>query len=200
MENIQALLIIKFRGNVIMKFEIFGREFEFFTSERQYEKFFAYLNEYLIKPPVLILLMIIILYLLCVYFLRRFEKQELADKLKSGYPVLYFGVIVAIYLLGRESSGQSFRFEFDNWLNGATQFHETMILTFIINMLVFLGYGFVLQKYWRSKKRNVLLVMISALFIEEMQYFLSRGIGSVTDFVAFTIGGVMGVFLCRKTN
>lgn len=176
-----------------MELEILGRKFEFFTSERQYEKFFAYLNEYLIKPPVLILIMIIILYLVCVYFLRRLEKQELADRLKLGYPVLCFGVIVAIYLLDREPSGQSFRFEFDNWLNGATQFHETMILTFIINMVVFLVYGFVLQKYWRSKKRNVLLVVISALLIEEMQYFLSRGVGSMTDLVAFIIGGVMGI-------
>lgn len=181
-----------------MELEFFGRTFEFFTSERQYDKFFTYLNEYLIKPPVLIMSMIIILYLLCVYFLGRVEKQEFADKLKLGYPMLYMGLIVTVYLLGRKSTEREFRFEFDNWLNGVTQFHETMILTFIIDMVVFLGYGFVLQKYWRSKKRNVLLVMISALFIEEMQYFLSRGVGSVTDFVAFTIGGVIGVFLCRK--
>lgn len=68
----------------------------------------------------------------------------------------------------------------------------------LLNVLVFIPFGFLLSKvsslkpYW-----NILIALGLSLFYEVMQYILAIGVSDVTDLITNTAGGAIGIALAR---
>jgi len=179
-----------------MEFEILGKKFDLFTEERQYEKFREYVDEYVLKPSMLIMLLVTIAFIVLLICIKK--NADLYDRVKRTTPFVYMGWLVSFYVLDRTKAGHSVKLTLDSWLHMEDKLHESRIITSVLNVVIFLVFAVIVQYYWNNRIRNVLIVVIVGLLIEEAQFIVGVGDASVSDMLAYVIGGILGNLMCRK--
>ena len=73
-----------------------------------------------------------------------------------------------------------------------------LILTdreFMNNIWLFIPLGEILYQVFRSRKVVIIPILLS-LLIETLQYSLDIGLFELSDFLAYCIGGILGIILC----
>lgn len=179
-----------------MKFEIFGRKFEFFSSLRQWEKLKALCAEYILHPAVICAVGLLFLYFILYFYMRAKHKSALLEKIRLFAPVLYLFCIIALSLLNRTPGTRGdFHFFFDFIFAGTTYFHETRVLMAILDFLYYIPYGFLLR--WSNPHIRaygaVGLASLTAFAIEILQWLFALGVGTAEHWLICTFGAVIGV-------
>lgn len=181
-----------------MQFNLFGRTFYFLANAGQFEKVINMIEHYFIKPEVLVLLIILV-----VYFEFRFaafvlKKEKLRGALRKIAPWVYLMVILGLTVFNRTPGYREIRLRPDAVLAGSGNYHESSILTALFNILFYVPYGFLLYKWGKYKKpyiTSALIAIVTAIGSEALQYLLARGVTTLEDVVLNTLGGCIGAAL-----
>lgn len=177
-----------------MSFNLFGKTFYFLSDERQIEKAIDMLEKYIFKPEIIVLLLILALYfVVCLIAKIRKEKNAL-NILKRISPWVYLLVILGITVLNRTPGDREIRLYHDAWFtqNG---FHESNVLGFMFNLVLYIPYGFLLAKCLKKNPVTIAVVVVTSFIIEALQYIFMRGVTAIDDLVANIVGGICGILL-----
>lgn len=178
-----------------MKFNLFGRTFYFLADANQQEKAIMMLEKYIFKPENLILLTFLVIYIIALIVAKIKNNVNLINLLKKVSPWVYLVVILGITILNRTSGDREIRFYHDVWFT-PTGFHESNVLGFLFNLMIYIPFGYLLYMFLSSSKKWLLtigVVFMSSIMIEIMQYVFARGVTAIDDLIANAIGGVVGL-------
>lgn len=177
-----------------MRFNLFGRTFSFLAETNQQEKAIMMIEKYIFKPEVLIVLTILAIYLIAFVVAKTKKNKKVINVLKKISPWVYLLVILGITVLNRTPGDREIRLYHDAWFtqNG---FHESNVLGFMFNLVLYIPYGWLLVKHLKNNLSGMGIIIITSLLIEVMQYVMMRGVTSIDDLVANTLGGVIGLGL-----
>lgn len=178
-----------------MKFVFFGRSFDFLTNDAQYEKLQGFLKMFLLKPAALAAIVLLLLYVCLAVFFRITEKRERLRAMLDLAPYIYYLIILFLAVISRDGGVRVVRWTFDSWFAGSSAFHESNVLSFLLDIIVFMPLGILLKWRMQKRKNSVVCVVGLAFLIEILQFIFARGIASVSNFTAFAAGGVLGVLL-----
>ena len=138
--------------------------------------------------------------LTCVYIIalivgKTTRKPKVLNVLYAIAPWVYLIIIALFLLFNRTEASRQIRLSFESWTAGAEAYHESNIIMFAANFTLFFPFGFLLQ--WRFKDfiLSGSIVVIVGFTMEALQFAFARGVASLSDFVAYSLGGIMGV-LC----
>jgi hypothetical protein len=189
-----------------MQFQLFNRTFYFFAEGRQFLKAIDMVEQYLIKPVVLFLLIILIIYFEFRFGAFLFKKEKLRNVLVMMSPWIYLLVILTLTIFNREVGERTFRV-FDPWTGGEDGYHETRIIEAMLNLFFYIPYGFLLYKWGKYKRRyltTIGIALVTSALTELLQLALARGVCSFDDIVMNTIGAFIGasiaVIFSKKRN
>lgn len=66
----------------------------------------------------------------------------------------------------------------------------------MVNLILFVPLGMYLKYLFKDKKiLNVLVIILTSLFYEVLQYIFHIGVSDITDIIINVIGGVIGILL-----
>ena len=188
-----------------MEVEILGRTFRFFSSGMQIEKAIRMLEKYFLNPRVIIVLIILGLYLCFRFGAFVLKKQKMRNVLITLSPWVYLIIILGITIFNREPTGvRELRLVPDAWFAGKENYHESNVITAVLDMILYIPYGFLLYKRVVKRKKyigTVMIIFITSFFIEALQYIFALGVASSEDFVMNLIGGFIGAAIgvfCKK--
>ncbi len=174
-----------------MKFNLFGRQFSFLSDINQQQKAMQMLEKYVLKPEFVILFVILFAYFTALLIAKIKKADKLCNKLKSISPWVYLLVVLWITVLNRSSGEREIRLAFDNWFT-PTGFHETNVLGFLFNLVMYIPFGYLLIKYTKATVA-ITSVILSSFVIEALQYILARGVTAIDDLAANIVGGIIGI-------
>lgn len=189
-----------------MQFNFFGRTFYFFAEQRQFLKSLNILETYFIKPVVLALIIILVIYFELRMGAFLFKKEKLKSVLRKMSPWIYLLVILTLTVFNRQSGERTFRL-FESWIAGEENYHESTIIDNVFNLLFYIPYGFLLYKWGKYEKKYlkvVGIVLITSVLTEMLQFALAKGVCSVGDVLMNLAGGIIGatfaVIFTRKKS
>jgi glycopeptide antibiotics resistance protein len=83
--------------------------------------------------------------------------------------------------------------------NSATVLHAFALSNLLGNIVLFIPLGAYITLFRRGKGlwMNTLWIFITSVAVEIIQYAFKRGIGDIDDVILNTIGGFIGILLCR---
>ena len=177
-----------------MRFNLFGRTFSFLADPNQQEKAMAMLEKYIFKPEIIVLLTVLAIYLI-VFLVAKIKKHEKSlNVLRKMSPWMYLFIILGITILNRTPGDREIRLYHDLWIteNG---FHESNVLGFLFNLVLCIPYGWLLTRHLKTRVVSVIIIVVTSLSIEIMQYIFARGVTAIDDLISNTIGGLLGLFL-----
>lgn len=178
-----------------MQFNVLGHEFYFLSDERQIGKAMKMLEIYVFKPEIIILFIAVLAYFIARIIAKTGKKEKLLLVLKKISPWLYLAVILGITVFNRSAGIREIRLTHDNWFT-AIGFHESNVLGFLFNVILYIPYGYLLAKWLRVKNSYIIdfiVIVGTSLMAEALQYILARGITSIDDLLSNIIGGFMGI-------
>lgn len=197
-----------------MSFDTINRKFFFFSNVEQWNKFKRFVIAYFTGPKMILVMITLIL---CFVFIFAALKRKKVPQKYRLFKLLalacYFLTILILSVFSRNfGTVRELRITFDPWFAGDNSFHESNILISLINCLYFIPFGILLR--WQNKKRffiliTFLIIILTSLFVEGLQYLLMCGVASISDAVSYIIGGIIGAAVmsiaqavsCRhKTN
>lgn len=180
-----------------MNFDFFGRTFYFLADKQQMDKAIDMLEKYFIKPEVLILLIILVVYLEFRFAAFVLKKERLRSVLRKMSPWVYLLFILGLTVFNRSAGMREIRILPDALIT-ANGFHESNVLTDLVNLVFYVPYGFLLYKWGKYKRQYITvsaIVLGTSLLSEILQYVLSRGVTATDDLIMNLIGGCLGAAL-----
>lgn len=181
-----------------MKFSLFGRTFYFLSDARQIDKAINILEKYFIKPEVLVLLIVFVVYFVIRFAARVLNKEKLRNILRKISPWIYLFFILGLTVLNRDVGTREIRVLPDAWFAGEENYHESNIIVALFNIVFYIPYGFILYRWSKFKRLYITTVVIvfgTSLLTEVLQYVLARGISTVEDVGMNVIGGCIGALI-----
>lgn len=181
-----------------MKFYIFGREFYFFASEAQFNKFIDFVSGYAINPAVISSVIVVIFYgVLLIYFKKRKMPYHYRSFKKLQFViVLYF--IIAFSFLNRTEHTRYVMILIPDVTAGGDYYHESMILLFTLNVIMYAPYGYYLAVFYGrelSVRKVYLTVVPTSLAVEVGQYIFAAGYSTSAEVIASFCGASIGILL-----
>lgn len=80
-------------------------------------------------------------------------------------------------------------------------FKANTIKETLVNLITFIPLGMYLQYLFKDKKTlNILIIILTSLFYEILQYTFHIGVSDITDIIMNTTGGIIGVLLIKENN
>lgn len=180
-----------------MEFNFFNRTFYFLADKQQMDKAIDMLEKYFIKPEVLILLIILVVYLEFRFAAFVLKKERLRSVLRKMSPWVYLLFILGLTVFNRSAGMREIRILPDALIT-ANGFHESNVLTDLVNLVFYVPYGFLLYKWGKYKRQYITvsaIVLGTSLLSEILQYVLSRGVTATDDLIMNLIGGCLGAAL-----
>lgn len=166
-------------------------------TPEQWEKLIYFVENYFLTKPFTVIG--ILLFISTIVLSIKGNKQKSIQSYKMAL-VCYLGVVLVFSVLNRDTgSSRELRLYFDSWLlENGSGFHESNILISIIDCLYFIPIGFLV---FLNRKDNIFLCLLFVgllgFSIELIQYVLIRGVASISDFISYCVGGVLGMILVR---
>lgn len=183
-----------------MKIGIFDRVFYLFTEEQQKQKLMAFLNDYFLSGPTLLIIgMALLIYFLIWVYAVRNRKVRLKKILNKASFWLYFFLILQLSVLNRKSGTREIRIAPEPWFIGSTAFHESNIILAVINFCYYVPFGFLTIRVLSRKHRlikTIGIILMTTLSMEILQYVFAKGVSSSGDVIANTLGGLLGACVC----
>lgn len=83
--------------------------------------------------------------------------------------------------------------------DSAVVLHAFAISNLLGNIAIFVPLGVYITLFHKNKAiwKNTLLIMITSMLVEIIQFTCKLGIGDIDDVILNSIGGLIGVFICR---
>ena len=171
-----------------------------YVTPDQWKKLVEFIQSYFLTRPFTILA--IILLIISFIFTIKSIKDKSKNKQVAAF-ICYVGVMVIFSIVNRDvGPARVLRLYFDPWLlESGSGFHESNVLISVIDCLYFIPVGFLLRL---NKRYSLILSFVfSFVFgfsIELLQYILIRGVASISDFVSYVIGGLIGIMFAQLIN
>lgn len=179
-----------------MEFDIFKRKFFFLANEEQINKLKNFISQHFqINMITIILISIVLLYIILRIVANTRKKEKLHLFLKSISWLIWLVLIIKFALLTSVEI-RGFRFWFTEWYSGADSFHESNIINSLINICVYIPYGYLIYKFLTKKQKflgALLVVFVTSLGMELLQYVFEKGLTSLQCIIENTIGGLIGI-------
>lgn len=173
---------------------------DYLISPEQWNKLMDFIQNYFLNRPCTILA--IGLFILFFVFTVQTIKYRSKNKQITAL-ICYIGVVIIFSIVNRDvGANRELRLYFDPWLlENGTGFHESNVLISIIDCLYFIPIGFLLRlNKWQSLILSFVFVFIFGFSLELLQYILNRGVASISDFVSYIFGGLLGIVLAQLIN
>ena len=180
-----------------MSIEILGRKFLLLVKIEQWYKLLDLVKMYFSKPTTAIFaitLLVGIFYFWKVFRCKDLEKIWLYKGILWN---LFIIIFLCLSIFNRNmGSVRELRLFFDPWFSGKNAFHESTILIALIDCFYFMPYGAIV--YWQEWNSygfliSEIIVFVTGLMIEVLQFVLIRGVASIEDVAAYFIGGTIGI-------
>lgn len=127
-------------------------------------------------------------------------KSEKQSKLKRLTLVVWLAALVLLFVFCRRSDIRGIRIT-DYWIDLGTKHDkmETYFHGFVADLLIFIPVGYLIrwQRVTTHWIQMILSVSAIAFSIEILQFVTMHGCIAVSDLVAYHIGGVYGIYLCK---
>lgn len=178
-----------------MSLKLFGRNFDFLVNENQQYKAITMINDYVLKPEVVILLVVLVMYCILRCSAKFLKRERLSKTLKKTSPWIYLLAILGLTVLNREAGIAEIRLIPDMWF-ATGGFHESTVLGFLFNVVLYIPFGYLVYKWGAFGKKawiTAVIVFVTSLSIEALQYVLARGVTAVDDLLANVVGGLIGM-------
>lgn len=177
-----------------MEIAVFDKSFKLFAEQRQWSKLFSYVISVLGKPSGIMTFALIFCTLGMIFFSMVLEGRKKKVFKRAGL-VCYMVVLLLIFIFNREQGTRDLRLGLESWtLEGG--FHESVVILTILDFVLFFIYGMLIR--WQHKWHahwlsSFCIIVLSGIFIEVLQYIMARGTASTEDFLAYLLGGMLGV-------
>lgn len=181
-----------------MHIYIWGRCFSFLGEKAQWEKLLGMINYYFYRPTTVVAMFVLLIGVICIIqgHLRSKTEDKHALVYKKAALISYIFIILLFSVLNRDRGEERvLRLMLDPWVASNTTFHESNVLTAVINAGYFIPFGALLrwQNQGRLRAGLFAIILISGVSIEFLQFIFVRGVASTEDVVAYIVGGVIGV-------
>lgn len=181
-----------------MEWDILGWDFKLLVEQRQWDKLFSFILNYVLTKPAAIFAVSIFFVCCGMVFFGMGSEGKKRKVFKRLALCSYIFVLLLLSVLNRDSGTREVRIFFDAWIAGANAFHESNVIIALIDFFYFVPYGMLLrwQRRWHAHWLMSLgIVSLSGFLIEFFQFVFARGVSSLEDFAAYTLGGMAGVAL-----
>lgn len=88
------------------------------------------------------------------------KKEHSRNILKKISPIVYLLFILSITVFNRSSRVRELRISLDAWFAGDAAFHESNVITSLLNMVLYIPYGF-LYKWGNYREPNIMSIGIA---------------------------------------
>ncbi|MCI6997550.1 MAG: VanZ family protein [Eubacterium sp.] len=193
-----------------MKFDLFGREFYFLENEYQWQKVAVFFETHFYYSYFNILLLAVILIYCGALLITILRKNiEWKQNLKQKFIWIYLFFVLMFSVFNHSNVDREIRMELDEWLVADFGFHESVILMALINAILYLPIGYMIQCRIKERNKskaivycfcNVLFILVYSLGMEVLQYVFNKGVTSLTDILANLIGGLIGIILAAVNH
>lgn len=180
-----------------MKISIFGKMFALFAEAEQREKAVLMVKQYFLKPQVLVLAAILLGYIVLCCAARAKKREKASLLLSNAAPWMYLLTIFGITVFNRGGGTREIRWAFDAWFT-KTGFHESNVLGFLCNLMMYVPYGYLLRSRLKQNKKtlvSVLIVVLTSLAVETAQFVFALGVSATDDVAANVLGGIAGIIV-----
>lgn len=170
------------------------------VTPEQWRKLLDFIQNYFLSRPCTILAIIL---LITSFVLTIKSIKDKSRKKQALALICYIGVVIIFSIVNRDvGTARELRLYFDPWrLENGSGFHESNMLISVIDCLYFIPIGFLFRlNKWHSFILSFVFVLVFGFSIELFQYILIRGVASLSDFVSYVIGGLIGILLAQLMN
>lgn len=178
-----------------MEIDIFDKSFKLFVEQRQWNKLFAYVISYILGKPAGIMAAALFFCVFALCFFAMAAKGRRKRLLKRSALICYVIVLLLAFIFNRDQGIRDLRLSLEAWtLEGG--FHESVVILTLVDFIFFFLLGILLRWQHRWHAHWLSSFGIIALFgfsIELLQYIMARGAASTEDFLAYVLGGMLGV-------
>ena len=144
---------------------------------------------------VLTLLFWISLYIL---FYDRKKEIIIPNKALTAIYSIYTFFLISITLLKGSLPGRHYNFiPFKSFLDFSEVNINIAILNIATNLLMLLPIGIILQLWLKRLSFSLLIVFLTSLGIEVLQFIFKKGVLDIDDLILNTFGGLMGILISR---
>ena len=129
--------------------------------------------------------------------LKLYQKKRLLKRLA----MIFYMLALSVFAVNRAEYVRGFRVLVFEWtLEGATG-QINILIRFAVEFLSFVPYGALIRwQHVRTHWKSILIQLsLSALVIETLQFLAMRGLVAPDDIVAYMLGGLLGVYLVRRS-
>lgn len=162
-------------------------------SQRQIEKAIVGIQDIFTQRLLLICIILLVIYIAIKVCTPRLLQQYKGILAVIAYVVILFQIM----WLGRVSSQTVTNIEWVPFIriydNGVL--HETRLIGAILNILIYIPYGYLLESTKKCKWISIGMVLCTTLIIEYGQYACVVGTFKIENLITNTLGGVVGMAL-----